>query len=152
MPNDCFLCNRIAQIKSGENPFFVTELESGYVVLGDFQEWRGYALLLCKECKPELHDLSPSMRTQFLADMALLAEAVWNVFKPAKLNYEALGNLVQHLHWHIFPRYADEPDRTSPVWLRYKAASEDPKNKLSPAEMEQMKAQLRAEIERLQRA
>ena len=31
----CFICDRIEQIKSGTNPYFVRELETGYVVLGD---------------------------------------------------------------------------------------------------------------------
>ena len=31
----CFICDRIEMIKNGENPYFVKELSSGYVVLGD---------------------------------------------------------------------------------------------------------------------
>ena len=48
------------------------ELKSDYVVLGDIQRFPGYTLLLCKECKKELHELEPGFRAQFLADMALL--------------------------------------------------------------------------------
>ncbi|MCE9558985.1 MAG: hypothetical protein K8R88_08540 [Armatimonadetes bacterium] len=33
-----------------------------------------------------------------------------------KLNYEALGNQCHHLHWHVFPRYTDEPSPWEPVW------------------------------------
>ena len=149
MAEKCFLCRRIAQIKAGTNPYFVTELDTGYVVLGDFQCWRGYTLLLSKACKSELHQLEPAVRRRFLEDMSLVAEAVCNVFKPAKLNYEMLGNLVPHMHWHLFPRQADEPDRLGPVWDRYATAKDDPKYKLPAGEMDAMKAQLRAEIERL---
>ena len=31
----CFICDRIEMIKNGENPYFVKELSTGYVVLGD---------------------------------------------------------------------------------------------------------------------
>ena len=31
----CFICDRIEMIKNDENPYFVKELSSGYVVLGD---------------------------------------------------------------------------------------------------------------------
>ena len=37
-------------------------------------------------------------------------------FRPRKLNYELLGNSVPHLHWHLIPRYSDDPMRTVPVW------------------------------------
>lgn len=146
---DCFICNRIADIRAGKHPLFVTELDTGYVVLGDFHAWRGYTLLLCKQCKPELHHLDRPTRQSFLNDMALTAEAVCNVFKPAKLNYEMLGNLVPHMHWHFFPRTADEPDRLSPVWGRYATAKDDPQYKLPVDEIEQTKQALRTEIDRL---
>lgn len=31
----CLVCDRIGLIKEGKNPYFVKELETGYVVLGD---------------------------------------------------------------------------------------------------------------------
>jgi diadenosine tetraphosphate (Ap4A) HIT family hydrolase len=41
------------------------------------------------------------------------------------MNYELLGNQVPHLHWHLFPRYADDPDRLKPVWLALDQAERD---------------------------
>jgi diadenosine tetraphosphate (Ap4A) HIT family hydrolase len=149
MSDTCFNCGRIEEIKAGTNPFFVTELETCYVVLGDFHAWRGYTLLLAKDCVPELHELPPDRRQQFLAEMALVAEAVWNTFKPAKLNYEMLGNAVPHLHWHIFPRYPDDPERNRPVWFRYQEAMKDPRYELSSGELAKMKLDLGNEIARL---
>ncbi len=35
MSESCFICKRIHQIKEGINPYFVKELETGYIVLGD---------------------------------------------------------------------------------------------------------------------
>ncbi len=57
--------------------------------------------------------------------MALLAEAIENCFRPHKLNYELLGNQVPHLHWHLFPRSADDPDRLQPVWFALERAKTD---------------------------
>ena len=45
----CFICKRIEMIKNGENPYFVKELETGYVVIGDHQHFKGYTLFLCKD-------------------------------------------------------------------------------------------------------
>ena len=43
------------------------------------------------------------------------------ILKPLKLNYECLGNQEPHVHWHIFPRYTDDPMRFAPVWVRPEA-------------------------------
>lgn len=53
----CLICDRIEMIKAGTNPYFVRELETGYVVLGDHQYFKGYTLFLCKEHKQELFEL-----------------------------------------------------------------------------------------------
>ena len=99
-----------------ENPYLVAELETGYAVLADNQHIPGYTIFVLKTCVPELHDLSPEVRSRFLDEMALVAEAVFRAFAPRKLNEELLGNSVAHLHWHIFPRYADDPNPQWPVW------------------------------------
>ena len=45
----CIICDRIKMIKEGTNPYFVKELETGYVVIGDHQHFKGYTLFLFKE-------------------------------------------------------------------------------------------------------
>lgn len=116
-PNSCEICHQIAQIKRGEHPRFVTELPSGYVVMGESQFFRGYCLLLCKETAPDLEDLTPEFLSRFLADMARVSAAVVRVVAPHKMNIESLGNVVPHLHWHFFPRQGSETNPTQPVWL-----------------------------------
>lgn len=113
----CLICRRIELIKGGKNKFFVKELKSGCVVLGDHQFYKGYTLLLSKIHTDELHKLKSSERSQFLEDMALVSEAVYKAFKPKKLNYELLGNTDSHLHWHIVPRYKDDPNPDVPIWV-----------------------------------
>lgn len=38
---DCMICERIDWIKKNENPYFVRELDTGYVVIGDHQRIKG---------------------------------------------------------------------------------------------------------------
>ena len=85
-------------------------------MLADNQHYRGYTIFLAKQCVPELHDLPHDIRSRFLEEMAQVAEAVFRAFQPRKLNYELLGNSVAHLHWHLIPRYADDPNPQWPVW------------------------------------
>lgn len=105
----CLICDRISRIQAGQNPFFVAETRTGYVVLGDYQFFRGYTLLLSKQHKRELHELETGTRKAFLFEMSEIAAAVYRAFAPRKLNYELLGNTDEHLHWHVIPRYLDDP-------------------------------------------
>lgn len=139
---DCLICSRVKLIKEGENPYFVKELETGYVVLGDFQYYRGYTLFLSKIHAEELHQLETTTMKKFLVEMAQVSSAVYNAFKPHKLNYELLGNGDPHLHWHIFPRYRSDPGLTSPVWSIDKSIRNAESARPSNKQLEEMKKQL----------
>ena len=113
----CLVCERIAAIRQGKNPYFVRELETGYVVLGDYQRFRGYTLFLCKIHATELHFLEKKFRSKFLQEMSLVGEAVYAAFRPEKLNYELLGaGRGAHMHWHFFPRREGDTPIPGPVW------------------------------------
>ena len=145
----CFVCNRIEKIKNGTNPYFVRELKTGYVVIGDSQRIKGYTLFICKLHATELHHLDKAYRSEFLNEMAIVAEAVYNAFKPDKLNYELIGKgNAKHMHWHIFPRYVGDTSTGGPVWhLGKELFSEEfgPTNK----ELEELKNKLNVELEKL---
>ena len=151
---ECFVCRRIESIEKGENPFFVKELKTGYVVLGDIQRFKGYTLFLCKEHVTELHQLSYGFKMKYLEEMSLVAEAVFNVYKPNKMNYELLGNGDSHVHWHLFPRYDGDLDNygnngRGPVWWLPKEEMWNSKYKPSLDELKILTSQLKEEIERL---
>lgn len=112
----CEVCMRIERIQQGENPCFVMALETGYVVFGDFQRFKGYTLFLAKNHVREVYHLAPAIRQQHLLEMSIVAEAVDRVFKPEKMNYESLGNGIAHLHWHFYPRYKNDSPIKGPVW------------------------------------
>ena len=140
----CGICSRIQSIKTGENPFFVVELKTGYVVLGDYQTFPGYTLFLLKEHAEELHELDAETKKEFLIEMSIVAKAIGKAFKPYKLNYELLGNTDRHLHWHIFPRYKDDPASGKPVWVLSKRKRRE---KLSTKrELREMKKKLRTAL------
>lgn len=149
---NCMVCNRIALIKKNKNRFFIKELTSGYVVLGDYQYYKGYTLLLSKFHTNELHKLKPKDRTQFLEDMALVSEAVYKSVKPIKLNYELLGNTDSHLHWHIFPRYSDDPNSGVPTWLVPLSIRASAKTIPSDVEIKLLREKIVEEIDKLVKA
>ena len=149
MTDGCEICERITEF-TPENPYLVAEMETGYAVLADNQYYEGYTIFLAKECVPELHLLLPEVRATFLDEMSIVAEAMFRAFAPRKLNYELLGNSVSHLHWHIFPRYEDDPNPRWPVWSNPAfIESSEPAHKRDPAALGESRALLKAELERL---
>lgn len=150
----CFICDRIEMIKNNENPYFVKELETGYVVLGDNQHFKGYAIFLCKQHKFELFDLDYDFKMKFLDEMSMVAKAVCKAFNAEKMNYELLGNGETHLHWHLFPRVAGDIENygnagKGPVWWypMEKMYSDD--NKPSVDELKSLKSRLLAELDKV---
>lgn len=87
--------------------------------MGDVQFLRGYCLLLPDPVVPSLNDLTPADRTSFLADMTLIGDALLEVTKARRINYEILGNSEPELHAHIFPRFDEEEEcrRKMPAWF-----------------------------------
>ena len=129
-------------IKEGENPYFVCELKTGYVVVGDHQFFRGYTLFLCKEHKRELHELKPDFRKDFLVEMSEVASAVFQAFQPHKLNYELLGNADAHLHWHLFPRYTTDTEPEEAIWTIDKSIRSAESARPTDAEIRNLKGAL----------
>ena len=146
----CGVCQRIEQTKRGENPYFVKELETGYVVIGDHQRFKGYTVFICKECQPELHMLEPEFRKKFLEETSLVAEAAYLAFKPEKMNYELLGvgNTV-HMHWHFFPRRSGDTPLVGPVWKLDKTEMYADEYRPTSEELEELKAALLTELDKL---
>ena len=154
----CLICDRIEQIKNGANPYFVAELETGYVVLGDYQHFRGYTLFLYKhhQGKTELFDLEPAERAKFMEGMSQVAQAVKRAFGAEKMNCELLGNGDAHLHWHLFPRVEGDIEAygnngRGPVWWYPMEKMYAGESRPAPEELEDMKQRLRAELDRLLR-
>ena len=151
---NCDMCNVIEQIKKGKNPWFVKELETGYVILGWNQHFYGYSLFICKKHVVELFDLDVDYRMKYMLEMTKVAEAVKNAFGAEKINYECLGNGDIHLHWHIFPRKScdllDYGNKgKGPVWWLPKEIMWSDDNKPSSCELDKMKKMLISELERL---
>lgn len=149
------ICDRIALIQRGANPYFVRELETGYVVIGDFQHFKGYTLFLCKQHQTELFYLERNDKLKFLEEMSIVSEAVYRAFGADKMNCELLGNGDAHLHWHLFPRYNGDlagyecGKKGGPVWWYPIEKMNSPEAKPSDDELDEMKNALSRELDRL---
>jgi diadenosine tetraphosphate (Ap4A) HIT family hydrolase len=94
----------------------IAELPHSYVILNRDQYFPGYTLLFTKNHVTELFHLDSDMRTGLMEELSSVAEALYTIYTPAKINYELLGNMVPHIHWHIVPRFTSEPLWPRPIW------------------------------------
>lgn len=150
----CLICDRISMIKNGSNNYFVKELETGYVVIGDHQFFKGYTVFLCKSHQSELSMLDREFKLKFLEEMAIVAEAVQNATGVPKMNYEMLGNGDAHMHWHLFPRRENDlgeygVNGRGPVWLYPMEKMYDEANRPTEEELKELKDRLLIEINKL---
>ena len=144
---NCKMCEKQKNIK--DDPYFIMELETGYVILGWYQRFKGYTVFNCKQHGPELHNLERNFKIKHLEEMTIVSEAVFNLFKPDKLNYELLGNGCSHIHWHIYPRIKGDTPIVSSVYQLPNSVLFDETTRPSDEERERLKLIIKNEIERL---
>ena len=96
---------------------FVASLSISSLYLSTNQTYRGYCLLVFDpRHATRLDQLSPSEWAAYAADLQRANNAIVEVVKPDHMNMDLLGNIVQHLHWHIVPRRNDDGRWGSPIW------------------------------------
>jgi diadenosine tetraphosphate (Ap4A) HIT family hydrolase len=121
---DCVFCPLVAALEtsdthrapSGMVSRRVALLPTAVALLGHDQYYPGYTIVVARRHATELYHLPDSESTAYFQDMLRVARAIDRAFAPRKMNYELLGNTVAHLHWHLFPRYASDPNPARPTW------------------------------------
>lgn len=113
----CLICQYTEECRQGANPRLVHEFEHSYLTVGEHQFFEGYCVLLFKEHVRDLHELSAEVSAAFYEELMVATRAIAQAYGPAKMNHASYGNAQPHLHWHIFPRYANDPDREKSPWL-----------------------------------
>jgi len=94
----------------------IKELRHCYVILNRDQFFRGYCFIVARQHVSELFHLDIQTRSAIIEEVNSVAAALFNIFTPAKINYELLGNMVPHMHWHVIPRFTDDPLWPRPIW------------------------------------
>jgi diadenosine tetraphosphate (Ap4A) HIT family hydrolase len=151
--SDCPFCLKLARLSALPPEDVVWQFPYSVALLGPWQYYHGYCILVARTHARELHELNDFERHAYFDEMCLLAAAIAESFGPHKLNYELLGNQVPHLHWHLFPRYRHDPQALQPVWLALDRAERDPDEKQrleqGPVERQATAEQLRRRLEQL---
>lgn len=106
--------NIFAKILRGEAPSFkVYEDEKTYVMMDIMPQTTGHTLILTKEPAANLFDLSEDAAQACVVTAKKIAPAIMKVTQAdgiilSQFNGEAAGQTVDHVHFHLVPRYAGQ--------------------------------------------
>jgi diadenosine tetraphosphate (Ap4A) HIT family hydrolase len=94
----------------------IAELAQCCVLFNRDQFFPGYTLVFTREHVTELFHLEREVRQEVIEEVNAVAAALSTLYQPTKINYELIGNMVPHMHWHIVPRFASDPLWPRPIW------------------------------------
>ena len=119
----------------------ITELPASKVYLFKEQSHRGRVIVASRRHVSEMIDLDRRERQAFMDDVARVASALRKAFRPQKINYGAYGDTGCHLHFHLVPKYADDPFEWGGTF-----AMNPERTYLSDAEYADLVATIKAEL------
>jgi len=132
----------VPRAKSNEYWDFVGSLTVSSLYLSSNQTYRGHCLLILDlrhATRPD--QLSSDEWRAFCADLYLAEKAIIGTLHPDHINVALLGNVVPHLHWHIVPRYQNDPRWQAPIWTT--TTAEMPTTRLPESERANLIEKLR---------
>jgi diadenosine tetraphosphate (Ap4A) HIT family hydrolase len=131
---------------SNEHWEFVAQLSVSSLYLSTNQTYRGHCqLVFDPRHVARLDELSADEWKAMSIDLRRAQIAILRTVKADHVNVESLGNIVPHLHWHIVPRYRDDPRWGLPIWRDSLEAMAD--TRLSVPEREELVGALRRALE-----
>ncbi len=104
----CKLCLKVKELKAGRDASLIKEFKHSFFVVFDHQFFPGYSMVVAKDHVTDFSNLEREVAAEFMTEVWDSAQAVKKSFNPYRVNYASLGNVVNHLHFHIIPRYEKE--------------------------------------------
>lgn len=146
-PSDCPACQRLVRAREPGDPWVIARLADSTVLLHKHQRYRGWCTLWLNEHVEHLADLASARQQALWGEVATVAAAMGRALGEdrIRINYECLGNVVPHAHWHLIPRRASDPDPRATVWVR---PVEETDCGCDDAKRDRLVAALRREMER----
>lgn len=106
--------------RSNNDVLWIATLRISTLLLFRDQRFRGYCILSFDPWPAtSLDALSEAEYGAFFMDLRRVSGALRAALQPDHMNYELLGNSNPHLHWHVVPRYRDDPRWGRPIWEEY---------------------------------
>lgn len=86
------------------------------VVSVDDPDLPGYTRVIWHAHVPEMSDLGASETQELMRVVFLVEQTQRRILRADKVNLASLGNMTPHLHWHVVPRWRDDPWFPDSIW------------------------------------
>lgn len=107
--NSCLLCHPA-------NETVLWQDDRCRVILVDDADYPGFCRVIWGGHVKEMTDLTGPERMHLMTVVFAVEEILREMLRPDKMNLASLGNQTPHLHWHVIPRFTDDPHFPDPVW------------------------------------
>ena len=107
-PQECLYCQNNDTLHS--LMIEVAKLSVSRMFIFKEQTYHGRCLVAYDKHVDDLNLLSDEERNAFMSDVAKVTRAMQQVFNPDKINYGAYSDTLEHLHFHLIPKYVGGPD------------------------------------------
>ena len=107
--SDCALCMQAGGEVLWDDGF------ARIVLIGD-ADHPAYCRVILNAHRQEMTDLAEAERARLMKTVFVVERVLRDLLEPEKVNLASFGNMVPHLHWHIIPRFADDPHFPNPVF------------------------------------
>ncbi len=112
---NCPFCALVS--RSNESTYVHTFTHSIAYLDYNQTSYPGRCLLVLKQHFDHLHDVPRDLLHAFIDERSMLAAAIMKAFPATtRMNYANLGNAVSHVHEHLIPRYAGDPNDGRAPW------------------------------------
>lgn len=116
---NCPLCS-----PTGENVLLKNDLFR--VIQVNDADYPGYFRVIANDHVKEMSELSPEAQMRIISALSKIEKIVLESMRPTKVNWDQLGNMVPHLHWHLIARYEDDATFPDSIWsLRRRQTAEE---------------------------
>ena len=109
MKQSCPLC-------TAENERILWQDDRSRVILVEGEDYPGYCRVIWRQHLAEMTDLSEEERNYLMGIVFAVESLLRQQLGAEKINLAALGNQVPHLHWHVIPRFSDDPTFPDAIW------------------------------------
>ncbi|MCE1242296.1 HIT family protein [Oryzomicrobium sp.] len=86
------------------------------IIRAEEPDYPGFLRVIWSRHAGEMSDLDDGEQQRLMAAVLACERVLRRLYAPDKVNLASLGNMVPHLHWHIIPRWRDDPTFPGAIW------------------------------------